>query len=62
MGECIPKPYRQPASLRLGGVTPEMREAGAEVLMTYREVLDSESLAAEVYSAMVLQETFRSKD
>lgn len=35
-----------------GVVTPEMRRAGAEILMTYRGVLDSECLAAEVYNAM----------
>jgi hypothetical protein len=32
----------------------EMREAGALVLMEWNGILDSESLAARVYSAMVL--------
>ena len=41
-----------PASSPQIAVTREMREAGAEILMTYRGVLDSESLAAHVYRAM----------
>lgn len=47
MGECIPK------EVVISPITPQMRQAGASVYREWREVLDPESLAAEIYSAMV---------